>query len=93
MNGLYSLITLVNAISDIVQIQDQGVLQGGTVVSNGGQVVVSDLAIRLKEGGTQVVQVPAGSLSQVDWASKLKVGYLFYINVELNFVLLTMFQC
>lgn len=57
---------------------DQGItylLQGGSM-SNGGQVVMSgsDLTLRLKEGNTQVVQVPTGSLQQVDWASKLKVG-------------------
>ncbi|BFZ08807.1 hypothetical protein BsWGS_11846 [Bradybaena similaris] len=54
--------------------------QGGGSITNGNQVVMStvsasDLALRLKEGGslsTQVVQVSAGSLGQVDWASKLK---------------------
>ncbi|XP_050414613.1 orphan steroid hormone receptor 2 [Patella vulgata] len=47
--------------------------------TNASPVVVStmnptDLAARLKEGAlpTQVVQVPAGSLSSIDWASKLK---------------------
>ncbi|KAH9500583.1 Orphan steroid hormone receptor 2 [Bulinus truncatus] len=55
---------------------EQGItylLQGGSM-SNGSQVVMSssDLTLRLKEGNTQVVQVPASSLSQVDWASKLK---------------------
>ncbi|CAL1531339.1 unnamed protein product, partial [Lymnaea stagnalis] len=55
---------------------DQGItylLQGGSM-SNGSQVVMtgSDLTLRLDKGSTQVVQVPTSSLTQVDWASKLK---------------------
>ena len=47
-------------------------------MSNGTQVVVSavnpaDLATKLKDA-TQVVQVPTGALSTIDWASKLKVS-------------------
>lgn len=63
-------------------------------ISNGNQVMVSasDLALRLKDGSplsTQVVQVPAGSLAQVDWASKLKVSterlfWLVYILLWLK---------
>lgn len=49
---------------------------GQAVMSNGTQVVVSavspaDLASKLKDA-TQVVQVPTGALSSIDWASKLK---------------------
>ncbi|XP_076469679.1 orphan steroid hormone receptor 2-like [Babylonia areolata] len=49
---------------------------GQAMMSNGTQVVVSavspaDLASKLKDA-TQVVQVPTGALSSIDWASKLK---------------------
>jgi hypothetical protein len=51
-------------------------------MSNGTQVVVSavnpaDLATKFKDG-TQVVHVPSGALSSIDWASKLKVGQALY---------------
>nr|KAI8727298.1 orphan steroid hormone receptor 2-like isoform X3 [Biomphalaria glabrata] len=67
---------LMSLSSPSQNMSDQGItylLQGGSM-SNGGQVVMSgsDLTLRLKEGNTQVVQVPTGSLQQVDWASKLK---------------------
>ena len=47
-------------------------------MSNGTQVVVSavspaDLASKLKDAA-QVVQVPTGALSSIDWAAKLKVS-------------------
>ncbi|XP_070193114.1 orphan steroid hormone receptor 2-like isoform X2 [Littorina saxatilis] len=49
---------------------------GQGLMSNGTQVVVSavnpaDLATKLKDA-TQVVQVPPGALSSIDWAAKLK---------------------
>lgn len=54
------------------------VQSGQGLMSNGTQVVVSavnpaDLATKLKDA-TQVVQVPTGALSTIDWASKLKVS-------------------
>ncbi|XP_046372886.1 orphan steroid hormone receptor 2-like isoform X6 [Haliotis rufescens] len=53
---------------------------GSNIQANGTQQVVvstmapADLAAKLKDGSlpTQVVQVPAGSLTTVDWAAKLK---------------------
>ncbi|XP_059152190.1 orphan steroid hormone receptor 2-like isoform X3 [Physella acuta] len=67
---------LVSLTSSGQSMTDQGItylLQGGSM-SNGNQVVMSgsDLTLRLKEGSTQVVHVPANSFTQVDWASKLK---------------------
>lgn len=62
-------------------------LQGGQgLMSNGTQVVVSavnpaDLATKLKDA-TQVVQVPPGALSSIDWAAKLKVSFPLLLNFE-----------
>ena len=55
-------------------------------MSNGTQVVVSavnpaELASKLKDA-TQVVQVPTGALSTIDWASKLKVS----LGLQVNFL-------
>lgn len=70
---------LSDLTTHMTQMTDQGItylLQGGSM-SNGNQVVMSgsDLTLRLKEGSTQVVHVPANSFTQVDWASKLKVAH------------------